>query len=161
MPQDAVAHRVGEIQAASIPLEHVDDAQALLVVAKSGERLCERRLAGVAERGVAEVVPEADRLDEILVQPQGAADRAGDLGDFQGVRETGAVVVAGRCDEDLGLVHEAAEALGMEDAVTVALKGGTQVALGIKGRACGAPAARGARREEGFFTSFELFADCE
>ena len=61
-----------------------------------GKTLGQGCLAGVAEGRVAEVVGHPDRFDQVLVEAEGAADRAGDLGDFQGVGETGAVVVAGR-----------------------------------------------------------------
>ena len=82
----------------------------------------ERLLTGVAERRVAEIVPEADRLDEVLVQPQCAGDAARDPGRLERVGEPGAVMVAGRIDEDLGLVHQPSEGLRVHDAVAVALK---------------------------------------
>ena len=74
--EDAVAHLVGQV-------EPLGDPQRLLVVAEAAaeplaQRLVERLLAGVAERRVARVVAEPDRLDEILVQPQRAGDDAGD-----------------------------------------------------------------------------------
>ena len=49
----------------------IDDSQRLQVVLEAAElahALVERVLAGMAERRVAEVVGEADRLDEVLVQ---------------------------------------------------------------------------------------------
>ena len=54
----------------------------------------ERVLARVAERRVAEVVREADGLDEVLVQAQRARDRARDLRDLERVREPRAIQVA-------------------------------------------------------------------
>ena len=36
--QDAVAHRLGQVQAAAVALEHVDDAQRVLVVAEAAAR---------------------------------------------------------------------------------------------------------------------------
>src|SRR5438105_2018257 len=82
----------------------------------------ERLLAGVPERGMPEVVPEADRFHEVLVQAQRPRDAARDAGRLEGVREAGAVVVAVRVDEDLGLVLEAAKRLRVDDAVAVALE---------------------------------------
>ena len=81
--EDAVARLHGEVEAAAVALEHLDDAQRLLVVAEAapevlGERLVERLLAGVPERRVAEVVAERDRLGQVLVQPQRPRDRARD-----------------------------------------------------------------------------------
>ena len=55
-----------------------DDAQALRVVIEAAEashRLIERALAGMAERRMAEVVGERDRLGEILVEAQLRAPR--------------------------------------------------------------------------------------
>lgn len=39
------------------------------------------------------------------------------------MREAGSVVVAGRFDEDLGLVFQAAKRLGMQNSIPVSLKG--------------------------------------
>ena len=74
------------------------------------------RTAGGRGRG------RARRLRQVLVEPQGARDRARDADDLERVREPGAVVVALGRDEDLGLVLQAAEGLGVDDAVAVALE---------------------------------------
>ncbi len=92
------------------------------------EHLVQRLLPGVPERRVAEVVAEPDRLDEVLVQPQRARDAAGDAGRLERVGQARAVVVALGGDEDLGLVHQPAEGLGVNDAVAVALKGRAETA---------------------------------
>ena len=81
--EDAVAHLPGEVDAAAVALEHVDDAQRVLVVAEAepealAQQRVERLLARVAERRVAEVVAEPDRLDEVLVQAQRPRDGARD-----------------------------------------------------------------------------------
>ena len=129
--EDPVAHLVGQVQALPVALDHVDHAQRMLVVAEAAvearmQGLVERLLACMAERRVAEVVPEADRLRQILVQPQRARDRARDAHGLDRVREPGAVVVALRGDEDLRLVLEAPERLRVHDAVAVALERGAQ-----------------------------------
>ena len=72
--QDPVAHRLGEVE----PLEHVDDPQRVLVVAEAAAEALARAavehvLADVAERRVAEVVAEPDRLHEVLVEPAAPA----------------------------------------------------------------------------------------
>ena len=85
-------------------------------------RLVERLLAGVAERRVAGVVPEADRLDQVLVQPEGACHPARDRGRLERVGHPRSVVVAGRVDEDLRLPLQAPERLRVEDAIAVALE---------------------------------------
>ena len=76
----------------------------------------------MAEWGVAEIVRQRQGLGEVLVQPQRARDRAGDLRDFEAVRQPGAVMVALMRDEDLRLVHQPPERGRMENAVAVALK---------------------------------------
>ena len=85
----------------------------------------ERVLAGVAERGVAEIVAERDRLGEVVVEPERAGERAGDLRDLDRMGEAGAEMVALVMDEHLGLVGEAAEGGRMDDAVPVALELGS------------------------------------
>ena len=106
-------------------LELVDDAERLQVVLEAAElahAFVERVLPRVAERRVAEIMGEADRLDEVLVQAQRARDRAGDLRDFERVREPRPVEIAFVVDEHLGLVDEAAERRGVNDAVAIALE---------------------------------------
>ena len=76
----------------------------------------------MAERRVAEVVPERDRLGEVLVEAQRSRDRARDLRDLEGVREARAVVVAFRRKKHLRLVREAPERLAVDDPVAVALE---------------------------------------
>jgi hypothetical protein len=132
--EDAVPHLLGQVEPAAAPLEHLDDAERLLVVPEAplepfGEHLVERLLARVAERRVAEVVTERDRLGQVLVQLQGARDRSGDPGRLERVREPCPVMVALRIDEDLGLVLEAPERLRVHDAVAVALERRPQAAL--------------------------------
>jgi hypothetical protein len=54
----------------------------------------ERALAGMTERGMAEVVGERQRLGQILVKAERARERACDLGDLERMGQTGAKVVA-------------------------------------------------------------------
>src|SRR4029079_8274937 len=109
--EDPVAHLPGEVEAATVALELLDDAKRVLVVPESvpaafADDLVERLLARVPERRMAEVVAEADRLDEVLVQPERARDGAGDPGRLERVRQAGAEVVALGVDEDLRLVAQ-------------------------------------------------------
>ena len=154
---DAVAHVVGQVQAAPTTrplraLEHVHDPQRVLVVAEAaaealGQRPVEDVLADVAERRVAEVVPEADRLDEVLVEPERPRDRARDLGDLDRVGQPRAEVVALRRDEHLGLVLEPPERLAVDDPVAVALQRRAQAAVVLGHPPAGRPRARRERRE--------------
>ena len=94
-------------------------------------------LAGVPERRVAEVVAEPDRLGQVLVEPQRARDGARDPRRLERVGEPRAVVIALGRDEDLRLVLEPPERLGVDDPVAVALERGAQPAGSSSG-----PAAR-------------------
>ena len=139
--QNAVAHLRREVEAPPAVLDALHYAQALLVVAvqKPAAPLAvarahrrraavarqaarQRLLAGVPEGGVPQVVAQRDGLGQILVEPQRAGDGARDLGHFQRVGEPRAVVVALGGQEHLRLVGQAAERLGMEDLVAVALE---------------------------------------
>ena len=86
----------------------------------------------MAERRVAEIVDQRQRLGEILVEPQRAGQRAGDLRHLDRVGQPRAVVVALVRDEDLRLVLEAAEGGGMDDAVAVALERRARRALRLR-----------------------------
>ena len=120
---DAVAHFPRQVQPAPVVLEHVDDAQALLVVVEPARhQVAQHALAGVAERRVAQVVPERDRFGQLLVQVQHLGDGPRDLRHLERVRQPRAVVIAGRREEDLRLVLQAAERLAVDDPVAVALK---------------------------------------
>ena len=155
--EDPVANFVGEVESAAIALQHVDHPQRMLVVAETAaeallQELVQRLLARVSERRVPEVVAEPDRLDEVLVEPKRPRDPARDPGRLERVREPRAVVIAGRVDEHLRLVHEPPEGLRVDDAVAVALEGRPQQARLLLARA---PArlvgAHGQRREPAVF----------
>ena len=90
---------------------------------------------------MSQVVPQRDGFGEVLVQTKGPRDAAGDAGHLEGMGQPGAVVVALRGDEDLGLVLEPAERLAVHDAVSVALVGSAQ-----RARLLGALAPPGVRR---------------
>ena len=130
MLDEAGERRLGQVEAVEVgvaALELGDDAQRMAVVveaAVAGHAGVERVLAGMAERRVAEVVAERDRLGEVVVELQRAGERAGDLRHLDRVGEAGAEMVALVIDEHLGLVGEAAEGGRMDDAVAVALEFG-------------------------------------
>ena len=143
----------------AVVLQDVDDAEALLVVVEAARhQRVDDALAGVAERRVAEVVAERDRFRQLLVQPQHFRDRARDLRDLERVRETRAVVVAGRREEHLRLVLQPAERLAVDDAVAVALERGPDVVFGRWTKASARVGAfRRLRRQDVALTRFELF----
>jgi hypothetical protein len=142
----------GDVAALGRRLEDVDDAQRVLVVPEAAaearvEAGVEDRLADVPERRVAEVVAQADRLDEVLVERKRAGDRAGDLRHLERVRHPRAVVVALGRDEDLRLVLQAPERLAVHDPVAVALQRGAQRAVLLGDGALGGVGGRRERRE--------------
>jgi hypothetical protein len=81
--------------------------------------------AGVTARAMAAVVAERDRFGEGLVEAEGASNGDGDLGNFEGVSEAGALMVF-RKNEDLGLSCKAAKRTGVEDAITIAFEAGAE-----------------------------------
>src|SRR5262249_22248444 len=101
----------------------------------------------VTERRMAEVMAEADRLDEVLVERQRPGDGARDLRDLERVGEPRAVVIAARRDEDLRLVAQAAKRLGVHDPVAVALQRRAQPAVRLLAGPDGRVRARGADGE--------------
>src|SRR6476646_2755911 len=76
----------------------------------------------MTEGRVPEVVPEPDRLGQVLVEAQGASDGAGDPASLQRVGEPGPVVVSLGGDEDLRLVLQSPERRRVDDPVPVPLK---------------------------------------
>ena len=162
---DAFAQLPGQIQAREIRVslfELGDDAQRLPVVIEPAVRLHhagQRRLAGMPEGRVTEVMGQADRFDQVLVGRQRPGDRAADLGHFQRVRQAGAVVVSFGGDEDLRLVLEAAEGGRVQDAIAVALErgpiGGFRLRIGAAAQVA-APHRIG--RQGGGFEGFQSFA---
>ena len=126
----------GQIEPVEIgvaPLQRRHDVQRLRVVVEAAERreaVVERALAGMAERRMAEVVAERRGLGQVLVEPERAGERAGDLGHFQRVGQAGAEMVALVEHEHLGLVGEPAERGRMDDAVAIAAEGAAGGARG-------------------------------
>ena len=106
-------------------LQPSDDAQRVGIVVEPpavGERRGQRILAGMAERRMAEVVSEAQRLGQVLVEAERPRHRAADLRDFEAVGQADPEMVAVGRDEHLGLVAQAAEGDRVDDAVAVALE---------------------------------------
>ena len=92
----------------------------MIEAAAGFEAAVERSLAGVTEWRVPEIMGQRQRLGQVLVEAERASERASDLGDFQGVSQPGAKMIAFVKHENLGLVGEPAEGGGVDDAVAVA-----------------------------------------
>jgi hypothetical protein len=109
-----------------------DHPQALGVVIEAaicGERPIEGALTGMAERRMAQIVGERQRLGQILVESERPRDRSGYLRNLKAMRQASAEMITLVLDEDLGLVLEATERLAVDDAVAVTLKGRTEGVL--------------------------------
>jgi hypothetical protein len=112
---DAFARFEAEIEAikSGVALfQKIDDTQALQVVLEAAMRAhagVQRVLAGMAEGRVSEVVGQRNGFDQVFVEMQGARHAAGDLRDFDAVRQAGAEEVALVVDENLRLVFEPAK----------------------------------------------------
>ena len=159
--EDADACLVAEVQAAAVALDAVDDAQALLIVpeADAGVDRVECALSRVAERRVAEVVPEADGLGEVLIEFERAGDRAREARDLERVRQARAVMVALRAQEHLRLVLQAAERFRVRDAVDVALEARAHLTRRLGRRAAGGLRAQQAvRADEQRLGGFAFFS---
>jgi hypothetical protein len=86
-------------------------------------RVPKRVLAGMAEGWMPDIVSEAERFGQILVEAQCTRYGAADLRDFKAVSQANTEMVSIRSNENLRLVAEAAEGDGMDDPVPVALEG--------------------------------------
>ena len=82
----------------------------------------QRFFAAVAEWGMAKVVPQAQRLGQILVEAQRPGHRPPDLRHFKRMGEPDSKMVAIGRDEYLRLVPQAPESDRMYDPVAIALE---------------------------------------
>ena len=79
--------------------------------------------SGGAERGLPQIVPQRDRFDEILVQPERPADGAGQLGHLEGVSQpVSAMVFVGRQDTHDCLLSKPTKCSTVDDPVAVSLE---------------------------------------
>ena len=142
--------------------EIFDDAEALFVVFETAvifHEAIEDGFAAMAESGMAEVVGEGDGFGEVFVEIEGAGDVAGDASDFDGVGEAGAEMIAGAIEENLGLIFEAAEGAGMNDAIAVALVMGAPFGrVFLVAAAAGVGAELRVGREVATFAFFKFLA---
>ena len=74
---------------------------------------------------MAKIMGEGQGLNQIFVQLQPASDATADLGNFQGMSQTGPVVIAFMIDKNLGFVLQAPESGTMDNSVTITFIGRT------------------------------------
>ena len=126
---EAFQHFPAEVQAVEIGVADFqlgDDAQGLGVVVEAfivPHALVELVFPGMAERRMAEIMREREGFGEVFVETERAGDAAGNLGDFEGMRQAGAVMIALMSHENLRFLLQAPESSGVDDAVAVALEG--------------------------------------
>ncbi|MEI9999943.1 MAG: hypothetical protein WDO13_12710 [Verrucomicrobiota bacterium] len=147
--EHAVEQRARGAHAAAAVAAVVDrareDAQRLRVALKAAvvsHQRVERALARVAEGRMANVVGEADGLEQMKIErdvgprlPQPDRDRLGDARDFQRVREARAIEIVLAGLEDLRLGLQPAKGRAEHDAVAVLVEDGAVVrrAFGVEG----------------------------
>ena len=112
----------GQIQTRTVIFQHIHHPQALLIVAKRlTQAVRQRAFTGVAEGGVAQIMAQGNGLRQILIQRQRSGDGSADPGDLQGMGHAGTIVITLRAQKHLGLVHQTAEGLAVDDPVAVPL----------------------------------------
>jgi hypothetical protein len=76
----------------------------------------------MAEGRVPEVMPQSDGLDQVFIESKSPSNRTGDLRYFEGVGQTGAVVVTGGREKDLRFVLQTAKGLAVHNSIPVPLE---------------------------------------
>ncbi len=99
----------------------------------------QRILAGMAKRGMPEIVGQRDRFGEILVKSKHTADAPCNLGNFDAMGKARTEQVAFMVYEYLRFVFEPAKSSGVDDAIAVTLEFSTH----RRRRLCMATPARG------------------
>ncbi len=128
----------GEVQAIELgvfPLQPGDNSQGLGVVIEAaigGHELVEFAFAGMAKGRVAKIVGQGQGFGQILVKAEDAGNGPCDLGNFNGMGEPGAVVVALVIHENLGFMLQAPEGGGVDNAVPVTLESRARRAFGFR-----------------------------
>jgi len=122
-----------EVQAiiALIPFfQKVHNPETLDVMFKASvilQQVIQGLLAGVSERGMAEVMGVGNGFTEVLIESKGAGESPGMLGHFQGMGKPRPVKIPFVDQEDLGFVLQILENLGVENAIPVPLKTGAVI----------------------------------
>lgn len=123
---DAVPDFKRQVETFAVVFEKFDNSQALFVVRKAAiYQLVEHAFSRMPERRMSEIVPESDRLYEVLVEIEGARNRPAYLRDFEGMGESSAVMISFGRNENLRLVLKTTERLAVYYSVAVAHEVGT------------------------------------
>ena len=107
-------------------LKVLDNAQRMQIVVESQpmafQAFIQSALAGMAERRMADIVNQRQRLGQVLVQPQRLGDAARNLHHFNGVGQAAAKVVRRAAGKYLRLARQPAKRARLHNAFPVALK---------------------------------------
>src|SRR6266404_5778269 len=116
--------QVQSVEIGVVLFELIDHPQGLQIVLEAAEidhAFIQCVLSGVPERRMPEIMREADRLGQPLVEAQGPRDRARDLCHLERMRQPRPVQIPLVIDENLGLVDQPAKSSRMHDAIAIPL----------------------------------------
>ena len=105
--------------------QYIHDTQGLQIMLEAAEifhTVIELVLAGMPKGGMPQIMGQSNGLAEILVQTQGASNRAGDLRNLDGVCQASTKQISFMINKHLGFVFKASKSGGMDDAIPVALE---------------------------------------
>ena len=110
-------------------LQDIDHTQALEIVLEAPllfHQLVHHAFPGMTEGRMPQIVGQHDGLGKIFVQAKRTSDGARYLGNLDGVRKTGPVMVPLVVNENLRLVFQPTECAGVNDPVSVPLEDGSE-----------------------------------
>ena len=114
---------------------------------------------GVTERRMAQVMCETNGLHQVFIGAKRTGNRAANLGNLQGMRQTGPEIIPFKINKNLRLVFQPAESRGMKYAVAIALEGGTVIRFVIQiSAAFRVHAADCIRRQTAIFYLFKILS---
>ena len=125
---ESLPHLMSEIEAVEFRIfdfQLFDYAETLAASTEAAgilHELIESLFHWTTERGVAEVAGEGDGFSQVLIECEGTAKGAGEGGYFNRVSKTGADMIPGAVEGDLGFVFEATEGGAVNDAFAVPLE---------------------------------------
>ena len=121
MVQDSIPYLFGKIQSFAVTLKKPHHPEALLIMSKMPHQLIKLGLASMPEGSMPHVMAKSNSLGKILIEPESPGNSAADLSHLKAVGHTGPVMVS-RNNVYLSLMLQTAEALGMQNPVTIPLK---------------------------------------
>ena len=148
MAENAVQNLESEIQAQAFVFHMVKKLNGLYIMLKGGQSMTptdlrEDAFAFMTKRRMTDVMAERDRLDQILVEPEKAADGSSNTRDNLHMQDPVRDMIVVNQRENLGFIDITGISLGMEDAVGIMGKGLPVIRQGFAGSANGVTARAG------------------